>query len=171
MQADVICDTGVSISLAPISIAQKLKMRVDKSRVTSVRGADRQKLSSIGTSYVYMKVPACPSWRRVKVIITKTGDNFLLSNADLKNLGILSPNFPEYIGEIRRAHVKSTQREEELSNEEYGYFATDTVTEGDTPEGEEITVSQGESCITVDCPNDLSNDQITEAEAYTALYA
>ena len=31
MQADVICDTGASISLAPISIARKLKMRVDKS--------------------------------------------------------------------------------------------------------------------------------------------
>ena len=62
MQADVICDTSASISLAPISIARKLKMKVDKSRVTSVRGADGQKLSSIGTSYVYMKVPACSSW-------------------------------------------------------------------------------------------------------------
>ena len=74
----------------------------------------------MGTSYVYMKVPASPSWRRVKVIITKTGNNFLLSNVDLKNLGILSPNFPEYIGEIWRAFVKSTQREEELSNEDQG---------------------------------------------------
>ena len=54
----------------------------------------------------------------MKVIITKTGNHFLLSNADLKNLGILSPNFPEYIKERRRAFVKSTQREEELSNEE-----------------------------------------------------
>merc|ERR1712082_467374 len=70
MQADVICDTGASISLAPISITQKLKMKVDKSRVTSVRGADGQKLSSIVTSYIYMKVPACPSWTRVKVIIS-----------------------------------------------------------------------------------------------------
>ena len=60
MQADIICDTGASISLAPISIARKLKMRVDKSRVTSVRGADGQKLSSIGTSYVYMKVQPAP---------------------------------------------------------------------------------------------------------------
>ena len=118
-----------------------------------------------------MKVPACPSWRRVKVIVTRTGDNFLLSNADLKNLGILSPNFPEYIGEIRRAHVKSTQREEELANEEHGYFAPDTTTEEDTPEGEEITVSQGEACITVDCPDDLNDHQIVEAEAYAALYA
>ena len=127
-------------------------------------------MSSIGTSYVYKKVPDCPSWRRVKVIITKTGANFLLSKANLKKLGILPPNFPEYIREIWRAHVKFTQREEELSNEEYGYFATDTVTEEDTPEGEEIIVSQGEACITVDCPDDLSDHQIVEAEAYTALY-
>ena len=114
-------------------------MRVDKSCVTSVRGADGQKLSSMGTSYVYMKVPASPSWRRVKVIITKTGNNFLLSNADLKNLGILSPNFPECIGERRRAFVKSTQREEQLSKEEYGYLTTDAINEEDTAEGEEIT--------------------------------
>ena len=98
IQADVICDTGASISLAPILIAQKLKMRVDKTHHVSVRGTDGKKLSSMGTSYVYMKVPASPSWRWVKGIITKTGDNFLQSHADLKNLGILSPNFPEYIG-------------------------------------------------------------------------
>merc|ERR1711867_318029 len=69
LQTDVICDTGASISLAPISITRQLKMKVDKSRVTSVRGADGQRLSSIGTSYIYMKVPASPSWRRVKVIV------------------------------------------------------------------------------------------------------
>ena len=78
IQADVICDTGASISLALLSIAQRLKMRINKSHMISVRGADGQKLSSMGTSYVYMKVPASPSWKRVKVIVTKTGDNFLL---------------------------------------------------------------------------------------------
>ena len=62
MQADVICDTGASISLVPISITRKLRMRVNNSRVTSVQGADGQKLSSMGTTYVYMKVPASPSW-------------------------------------------------------------------------------------------------------------
>ena len=38
-------------------------------------------------------------------------------------------------------------------------------------EGEEITVSQGESCVTVDYQQDLTDEQITEAEAYAALYA
>ena len=52
-----------------------------------------------------------------------------------------------------------------MSNEEHGYLATDIIAEEDTLEGEEITVSQGESCITVDCPEDLSDDQVTEAEA------
>ena len=136
-----------------------------------MRGADGQKLSSIGTSYIYMKVPASPSWRREKVIVTKTGNNFLLSNADLKNLGILSPNFPEYIGERRREYIKSTQREEELASKEHGYLATDAVTDEDAPEGKEITVSQGEACVTVDCPDDLDNHQRVEAEAYAALYA
>ena len=107
IQANVICDTGTSISLPLISIAQKLKMRIDKSHLISVRGGDRKKLSSMGTSFVYMKVPASPSWRRVKVIVTKTGENFLLSHANLKNLGLLSTNFPEYIGQRRRAYVQS----------------------------------------------------------------
>merc|ERR1712101_102777 len=39
-QTDVICDTGASIILAPMSIARQLKMKVDKSCVTSLRGAD-----------------------------------------------------------------------------------------------------------------------------------
>ena len=108
----------------------------------------------------------------MKVIITKTGDNFLLSNADLKNLGILSQNFPEYIGERRRVFAQSTQREEELSKEEYGYFASNANNDKAEPmEGEEITISQGESCVIVDYPQDLTDEQITEAEACAALYA
>ena len=144
-------------------------MKVDKSRVTSVRGADGQRLSSIGTSYIYTKVPASPTWRRIKVIVTKTGNNFLLSNADLKNLGILSPNFPEYIGQIRRDYIKSSQKEEELSQDEHGFLAS--TSEGDTTDSEDVTVSQGESCITVECPEELNDLQLIEAEAYAALYA
>ena len=50
----------------------------------SVRGADAKKLNSMGKSFEYMKAPASPSWKRVKVVITKTGENFLLSHANLK---------------------------------------------------------------------------------------
>ena len=98
IQVNVICETGTSISLAPLLIAQSLKMRIDKSHLMSVRGADGNKISSMGTSFIYMKAPASPSWRRVKVVITKTGENFLLSHAALKNLNLLSDNFPEYLG-------------------------------------------------------------------------
>ena len=38
IQADVICDTGTSISLARLWIAQRLKMRIDKSHLISVHG-------------------------------------------------------------------------------------------------------------------------------------
>ena len=128
-------------------------------------------MSSMGTSYVYMKVLASPSWKRVKVIVTKTGDNFLLSHAELKNLGLLSANFPEYIGEIRRAHVQSTQREEELANAEYGYFPSTMGDDETATEEDDVTINQGESAITIEYPKDLSDVQVTEVEAYAALFA
>ena len=62
IKADVICDTSASVSLAPLSIAQSLKMRIDRLHLISVRGADGKKLSAMGTSFVYMKAPASPTW-------------------------------------------------------------------------------------------------------------
>ena len=35
----------------------------------------------------------------------------------------------------------------------------------------DILVSQGESAVTLKIPDEMSNDQTTEAEAYAALYA
>ena len=67
IKADVICDMGASVSLAPLSIAQNWKMSIDKSHLISVLGTDGKKLSAMGTSFIYMKAPASPSWRRVKV--------------------------------------------------------------------------------------------------------
>ena len=40
-----------------------------------------------------------------------------------------------------------------------------------TGESDDITVNQGESAITIEYPEDLSDTQVTEAEAYAALYA
>ena len=73
----------------------------------SVRGANAKKLNSMGKSFEYMKAPASPSWKRVEVVITKTGENFLLSHADLKNLDLLSEDFPEYLGQRRRGFARS----------------------------------------------------------------
>ena len=118
-----------------------------------------------------MKDPASPSWKRVKVIVTKTGDNFLLSHADLKNLGLLPVDFPEYIGERRMAHVQSTKREEELSSPEYGYFTSTIDDDGTEDREDEVTVSQSESAVAIEFPEDFLEAQVTEIEAYAALYA
>ena len=116
IRANVICDTGASISLAPLSITQKMKMKINKSHLMSVRGADGKRLSSMDTSFIYMKAPASPSWKWVKVVITRTGENFLLSHANLKTLDLLSADFPEYLGERRRAYIKLVQEENELTS-------------------------------------------------------
>ena len=75
------------------------------------------------------------------------------------------------MGEIRREYVKSSQKEEELACEEHGFLATNAATSEEATDGEEITVSQGEACVTVDCPDDLEDHQRVEAESYAALYA
>ena len=93
-EAFVLCDTGASISLAPINVAEGLGMRIDRSELVSVRGADGKKIKVVGTSYVYMRNKNSPSWRRVKVVVTDSGDNFLLSCSDLKNLDLMSKIFP-----------------------------------------------------------------------------
>ena len=86
-------------------------------------------------------------------------------------MGLLSTNFPEYIGEIRRAHIQSTKREEELADTEYGYF-TSTINDDGTQNGEDdVTVNQGESAVIIEYPENLLETQVTEIEAYAALYA
>ena len=76
METHVLCNTGASISLALVSITKKLGMRVDTSEKISVCGADGQKISVFGTSYIYLRHKSNPSWRRVKVVVTESSDNF-----------------------------------------------------------------------------------------------
>ena len=86
-----------------------MKIKVDKSRTRSVRGADGKRLNSIGMGFVYMKAPESPSWKRMEVVITKTGENFLLAQADLKNLKLLSDDFLEYLGDRKNGiHAEGT---------------------------------------------------------------
>ena len=59
----MLCDTGASISLAPLSVAEGLGMKIDRSELISVRGADGKKIKVVGTSYVYMRDKASHSWR------------------------------------------------------------------------------------------------------------
>ena len=53
-EAFILCDTGASISLAPLTVAEGLGMKIDRSELVSVRGADGKKIKVMGTSYVYM---------------------------------------------------------------------------------------------------------------------
>ena len=122
----------------------------------SVRGADSKKIKVVGTSYIYMRDKASLSWRWVKVVITESGDNFLLSCSDLKNLDLMSRNFPEYTGQRRGAHASAISDVDEIIN---GVLDEYTMTEngdciapnnGEEHEQEsksEITVKQDEDSI------------------------
>ena len=50
----------------------------------------------------------------MEVVVTKTGENFLLAHADLKNLNLLSDDFPEYLGDRRRGFARKVQEEDEI---------------------------------------------------------
>ena len=67
-RASVLCDTGAPLSLAPLSIARELKIKIDKSCTRLVRGANGKRLNLIGMGFVYMKAPASPLWKRVEVV-------------------------------------------------------------------------------------------------------
>ena len=67
-----------------------------------------------------MRDKASPSWRRVKVVVTESGDNFLLSCSDLKNLNLMSKSFPEYMGKVRSGHATATSDVKEIINKTYG---------------------------------------------------
>ena len=144
-----------------------MKIKVDKSRTRSVRGADGKRLNSIGMGFVYMKASTSPSWKRVEVVITKTGENFLLSHADLKNLNMLSSDFPEYLGDRRRGFAQNIGEEDEIIARVQTPEEVNNIEEDE----DEILVSQGESAVTLELPDEMSNKQTQEAEAYAALYA
>ena len=66
-----------------------------------------------------MRDKASPSWRRVKVVVTESGNNFLLSCSDLKNLDLMSKSFPEYTGKVRSGHAKADADLKEILNEPF----------------------------------------------------
>ena len=140
---------------------------MDKTRTRSVRGADGKRLNSVGMGVVYMKPMASPVWKRVEVVITKTGENFLLSHADLKNLNLLSNNFPEYLGERKRGLAQNIREEDEITSQAKSPVEVNSVDDDE----KDILVSQGESVVTLEIPDEMPDDQTTEAEAYAALYA
>ena len=55
LEAFPMSDTGASISLALVSIAQQLGMRIDRTELISIRGADGKKIKVVSKSYIYMR--------------------------------------------------------------------------------------------------------------------
>ena len=115
----VLRDTGASILLAPVSVAENLGMKIDRTELVSVRGADGKKIKVVGTSYIYIRDKASPSWRQVKVLVTESGDNFLLSCLNLKNLDLMSKSVLEYTGKVRGAHASAASDIDEIINGTY----------------------------------------------------
>ena len=68
-----------------------------------------------------MRDKASPSWRRVKVGVTESGNNFLISCSDLNNLDLMSKDFPEYIGQRRGGHTSSVSVVGEIIEEATNY--------------------------------------------------
>ena len=132
-----------------------------------MRGADGKRLNSVGMGVVYMKAKASPVWKRIEVVINKTGENFLLSHANIKNLNLLSSNFPEYLGERRGGVAQNIKEEDEIT------ARTEPPEEVNNVEDDEmdILVSQGELMVTLEIPDEIPEDQTMEAEAYAALFA
>ena len=107
---------------------------------------------------------------------TKTGENFLLSNANLKNLSLLSVDFPEYLGERRRAYIQAVQRENKLASgstmvENRCFTSLWDGRDGLALNEEDIRINRAESSVCMEYPEDMSSQQVTEAEAYAALFA
>ena len=49
----------------------------------------------------------------------ETGNNFLLSCSDLKNLDLMSKSFPEYTGKVRSGHAKADADLEDILNQPF----------------------------------------------------
>ena len=61
----------------------------------------------LGTTYIFVCDRASPSWKKIRLVVMVSGENFLLSNGDLKNLSILAADFPSYLGRMRKQVLDS----------------------------------------------------------------
>ena len=87
----------------------------------------------------------------MELVITKTGENFLLAHANLKNLHLLSDDFPEYLVDGRRGFTRNVQEEDEILSRAQSPDEVNNV----EIDKEEILVSQGKSAVTLELPENL----------------
>ena len=121
----VLCDTMASASLMPQSTADKLGILYTVDDNVTVRGADSNKIMITGVGYTFLHDPACSHYKKLRIIVTVQGSYTLISCNDLKNLHLLHPQFPEFIGQgAARRDYKGERKDCVDSNADNAHQAT-----------------------------------------------
>ena len=105
----VLLDTGASISLMPSWQAAKLKLEVKPRTDIVVRGADDCPLTIVGITELFARDPQASFWKKLKFIVTRSGNWTLISPRDQKRLLLLSKTYPWFLGEGRQQRSRIVQ--------------------------------------------------------------
>ena len=106
------------------------------------------------------------------MVMTESGNNFLLSCSDLKNINLMSKSFPKYTGKVRSGHAMATSDIEKIINESYGDNAifevgdciAPNINEIDEQDPDtEVKVKPDEKSIKLEYEGDMREDQILAA--------
>ena len=78
-----------------------------------------------GVGSASLRDPACSHYKKLRFIVTVQGSYTLISCNDLKNLHLLHPQFPEFIGQgVNRRDYKGGRQECVDSNADTAHQAT-----------------------------------------------
>ena len=97
-------------------------------------------------------------------MITESGENFLLSCSDLKNLDLMSKSFPEYTGKVRSGHANATADIDDLINEPFDEKTVEETRDYTVPHVQddnildtdvEVKVKQDETSVEIEYTDDL----------------
>ena len=97
-----------------------------------------------------------------------------------KNLDLMSKSFPEYTGKVRSGHTNAEANIEELMSEQIKGITTEEtreyivphVQDGDASDTDnEVKVKQDENSVEIEYTDDLDEEQMIVAEAYSLLYS
>ena len=82
-------------------------------------------------------------------MITESGENFLLSCSDLKNLELMSKSFPEYTGKVRSGHPNAADDIKDLMKEKLEGNITEEIRDGIVPHVQDQSILDTETDIKV----------------------
>ena len=89
--------------------AQKLQLEVKPWTDIVVRGADGRPLAIEGVTELYAQDPEAAFWKKVKFIVTTTGNWILISPNEKKQLLLLSKYYPCFVGKGRQRRSCDTR--------------------------------------------------------------